>query len=57
MKTFLKVLLTLLILGGLGYGGWYAYDRYFAEVPQEGTAYVQSVSAITGVGPAGRSNR
>jgi len=57
MKTFLKVLLTLLILGGLGYGGWYAYDRYFAEVPQEGTAYVQSVSAITGVGPAGQRNR
>ncbi len=57
MKTFLKVLLTLLILGGLGYGGWYAYKTYFAEVPQEGTVYVQSVSAITGVGPAGTRNR
>lgn len=57
MKTFLKVLLTLLILGGLGYGGWYAYNTYFAEVPQEGTAYVQSVSVITGVGPAGQRNR
>ena len=57
MKTFLKVLLTLLILGGLGYGGWYAYTRYFAEAPQEGTVYVQSVAAITGVGPAGTRNR
>ena len=57
MKTFLKILLTLIILGGLGYGGWYAYDRYFAEAPKEGTVYVQSVSAITGIGPAGRSNR
>ena len=57
MKTFLKVLLTLLILGGLGYGGWYAYDRYFAQAPQEGTVYVQSVSAITGVGPAGNRSR
>ena len=54
MKTFFKILLTLLILGGLGYGGWYAYNRYFAEVPQEGTVYVQSVSVITGVGPAGQ---
>lgn len=57
MKTFLKVLLTLAILAGLGYGGWYAYNRYFAEVPQEGTVYVQSVSVITGVGPAGHRNR
>lgn len=57
MKTFLKILLTLIILGGLGYGGWYAYNRYFAETPKEGTVYVQSVSVITGVGPAGRSNR
>ncbi len=57
MKTFGKILLTLLILGGLGYGGWYAYNRYFAEVPQEGTVYVQSVSVITGVGPAGQRNR
>lgn len=57
MKTFLKVLLTLLILGGLGYGGWYAYTTYFAEAPQEGTVYVQSVSVITGVGPAGQKNR
>ena len=57
MKTFFKILLTLLILGGLGYGGWYAYNRYFAEVPQEGTVYVQSVSVITGVGPAGQRTR
>ena len=57
MKTFLKVLLTLLILGGLGYGGYYAYIHYFAETPQEGTVYVQSVSAITGVGPAGSRSR
>ena len=57
MKTFLKVLLTLLILGGLSYGGYYAYTRYFAEVPQEGTVYVQSVSTITGVGPAGSRSR
>ncbi len=57
MKTFLKVLLTLLILGGLGYGGWYAYNRYFADAPKEGTVYVQSVSAITGVGPAGTRSR
>ena len=57
MKTFLKVLLTLAILAGLGYGGWYAYNRYFAESPKEGTVYVQSVSAITGVGPAGQRNR
>ena len=57
MKTFLKILLTLVILGGLGFGGWYAYNRYFAEAPKEGTVYVQSVSAITGVGPAGRNNR
>lgn len=57
MKTFLKVLLTLLVLGGLGYGGYYAYTRYFAEVPQEGTVYVQSVSTITGVGPAGSRSR
>ena len=57
MKAFLKVMLTLVILGGLGYGGWYAYNRYFAEVPQEGAVYVQSVSVITGVGPAGQRNR
>ena len=57
MKTFGKILLTLLILGGLGYGGWYAYNRFFAEVPKEGTVYVQSVAAITGVGPAGRRSR
>ena len=57
MKTFLKVLLTLAILAGLGYGGWYAYGRFFAEAPQEGTVFVQSVSAITGVGPAGVNNR
>lgn len=57
MKTFGKILLWLLILGGLGYGGWFAYNRYFAETPQEGTAYVQSVSVITGVGPAGQRNR
>ena len=55
--TFWKILLTLLILGGLGYGGWYAYGRFFAEAPQEGTVFVQSVSAITGVGPAGVNNR
>ncbi len=57
MKTFLKILLTAVILAGLGYGGWWAYNRYFAEVPKEGTVYVQSVSAITGVGPAGRTSR
>ena len=57
MKTFGKILLTLLILGGLGYGGWFAYQRYFADAPKEGTVYVQSVAAITGVGPAGRRNR
>ena len=57
MKTFAKLLLTLLIIGGLGYGGWYAYQRFFAEAPQEGTAYVESVSSITGIGPAGRRNR
>jgi len=55
--TFWKILLTLLILGGLGYGGWYAYGRFFSQVPQEGTVFVQSVSAITGVGPAGVNNR
>ncbi len=55
--TFWKILLTLLILGGLGYGGWYAYGRFFAEVPQEGTIFVQSVATITGVGPAGVNNR
>ena len=47
----------LLILGGLGYGGWYAYNTYLAQTPQEGTVYVQSVSVITGVGPAGQRNR
>ena len=57
MKTFLKILLTLLILGGIGYGGWYGYQRFFADAPKEGTVYVQSVSAITGVGPAGTRNR
>ena len=57
MKTFLKIMLTLLILGGLGYGGWYAYNTYFAQPSQEGTVYVQSVSVITGVGPAGQRNR
>ena len=57
MKTFLKIVLTLAILGALGYGGWWAYNRYFAEAPKEGTVYVQSVSAITGVGPAGRGSR
>jgi len=57
MKTFLKILLTAVILAGLGYGGWWAYNRYFAEAPKEGTVYVQSVSAITGVGPAGRTSR
>ena len=57
MKTFGKILLTLLILGGLGYGGWYGYNRYFAETPKEGTVYVQSVAAITGVGPAGQRSR
>ena len=57
MKTFLKVLLTLAILAGLGYGGWYAYNTYLAQTPQEGTVYVQSVSVITGVGPAGQRNR
>ena len=57
MKTVLKVLLTLIILGGLGYGGWYAYNRFFAEAPKEGTVYVQSVAAITGVGPAGTRSR
>ncbi|MBQ9322635.1 MAG: HlyD family efflux transporter periplasmic adaptor subunit [Clostridia bacterium] len=55
--TFWKILLTLLILGGLGYGGWYAYGRFFAEVPQEGTVFVQSVATITGVGAAGVNNR
>ena len=43
--TFWKILLTLLILGGLGYGGWYAYGRFFAEAPQEGTVFVQSLTA------------
>ena len=57
MKTFLKIVLTLAILGTLGYCGWWAYNRYFAEAPKEGTVYVQSVSAITGVGPAGRGSR
>ena len=57
MKTFLKVLAILVILGGLGYGGWYAYERFFAEGAKEGTVYVQSVSAITGVGPAGTRSR
>ena len=57
MKTFLKIVLTLAILGALGYGGWWAYNRYFAVAPKEGTVYVQSVSAITGVGPAGHSSR
>ena len=57
MKTFGKILLILILIGGLGYGGWYAYQRYFADAPKEGTVYVQSVSAITGVGPAGRRNR
>ena len=57
MKTFLKIMLTLLILGGLGCGGWYAYNTYFAQPSQEGTVYVQSVSVITGVGPAGQRNR
>ena len=57
MKTFLKILATLLVLGGIGYGGWYGYQRFFAEAPQEGTVYVQSVSVITGVGPAGVRSR
>ena len=57
MKTFGKILLTLLILGGLGYGGWYGYNRFFAEAPKEGTVYVQSVATITGVGAAGRRSR
>ena len=57
MKTFLKILATLLVLGGIGYGGWYAYQRFFAQAPQEGTVYVQSVSVITGVGPAGVRSR
>ena len=57
MKTFGKILLTLAILAGLGYGGWYAYNRFFAEAPKEGTVYVQSVAVITGVGPAGVRSR
>ena len=57
MKTFAKILLTLIILGGLGYGGWYAYQRFYVDAPKEGTVYVQSVAAITGVGPAGQRNR
>ncbi len=57
MKTFLKVLLVLVLLGGLGYGGWYAYERFFGDGPQEGAVYVQSVSDITGVGPAGTQSR
>ena len=57
MKTFAKILATLLILGGLGFGGWYVYNRFIVNAPQDGTVYVQSVSAITGVGPAGRRNR
>ena len=57
MKTFLKILLVLVILAGLGFGGWYAYERFFADGPREGTVYVQSVSAITGVGPAGTRSR
>ena len=57
MKTFLKILLVLAILAGLGFGGWYAYERFFAEGPKEGTVYVQSVAAITGAGPAGARSR
>ena len=57
MKTFAKILLTLVILGGLGYGGWYAYQRFYLGAPKDGTVYVQSVASITGVGPAGRRNR
>ncbi len=55
--TFWKILLTLIILGAIGYGGYYAYDRFFVNVPTEGTAFVQSVAAITGRGPAGLNNR
>jgi HlyD family secretion protein len=51
------VLLVLLLLAGLGAGGWYLYQRFLAKPAVEGTAYVQQVSEIMGIGPAGMNSR
>ena len=55
--TFLKILITLIILAALGAGGYYAYLHFFSGETAEGTVYVQTVTAITGIGPAGVNNR
>ena len=55
--TFLKILIVLIVLAAIGAGGYYAYLRFFAGETGEGTVYVQSVTAITGIGPAGINNR
>ena len=51
------VLLVLLLLCGIGAGGWYLYQRFLSEPAVEGTAYVQQVSEIMGIGPAGMNSR
>lgn len=57
MKKGWKIGLSLGLVALLAVGGVYAYRRWLSGGSQEATAYVQSVSVITGIGPAGRQNR
>ncbi len=50
-KGWVKLIVVLLVLAVLGGGGYWIYQRNFAK--EEGSAYVQSVAEIAGLGPVG----
>lgn len=51
------VVLVIVLLAALAVGGYFAWQHFSGGAAVEGTAYVQSVSEITGVGYVGQSNR
>ncbi|MDO4565276.1 MAG: hypothetical protein Q4C04_06650 [Clostridia bacterium] len=49
--------ITVLVLLLVACGGYYAYNRWFANEDSQNTVYVQSVAEITGAASAGLTNR
>jgi HlyD family secretion protein len=47
LKTLWIVLLALVLAGGLGYGGYYAYKRWFAKSTQVATTTTTQTATVT----------
>lgn len=56
-KKVIIAILTIVILGGAGFGIWYGLNSAGSEAGTSASVYVQSVSQITGYGNLGASDR